>query len=193
MQATNLMPILSPETDLFPSDLLENESLLADVERQWWVLYTRSRREKELMRRLHALQIPFYGPTIARRSRTPKGRQQTSHIPLFHNYVFMWGDLHQRYAALTTNCISRDIPVVDGTELLGDLRQLRRLILTGMPLVPERNLEAGVRVRVCSGPLTGQEGIVLKRRGETRLLVAVRFLQQGASVQLDECELERLE
>lgn len=187
------MPILAPETDLYPSDLLENESRLADTERQWWLLYTRSRQEKELMRRLHALQIPFYGPTIPRRSRTPKGRQQTSFIPLFLNYVFMWGDLPQRYAALTTNCISRDIPVSDGIELVGDLRQLQRLIRTGVAIVPETTLEAGQRVRVRSGPLTGQEGIVLQRRGETRLLVAVRFLQQGASVQLDECDLERLD
>jgi transcriptional antiterminator RfaH len=186
------MPILTAEADLFPIDLFENKQLLADPERRWWVLYTRSRLEKELMRRLRAIEVPFYGPTIEKRSRTPRGRLQRSYLPLFPNYVFMLGTAAQRYSALTTNCLSRDIPVSNGAELETDLRRLRRLIQAGLPLVPERCIDAGVQVRVKTGPLAGQEGIVLQRRGDNRLLVAVRFLQQGASVQLHECELERL-
>jgi transcriptional antiterminator RfaH len=186
------MPILTAEIDINPTTLFDDDFLLSDSEKQWWVLYTRSRQEKELMRRLQAYDIPFYGPTVEKRSRTPRGRLQSSYIPLFSNYVFMFGDAEQRYTALTTNCVARDISVTDGDDLADDLRQLRSLISTGIPLLPERNLDVGVRVRVRSGPLAGQEGIVLQRRGETRLLVAVRFLQQGASVQLDECDLERL-
>ena len=186
------MPILAAETDMYPGDLLDRENWMDDSERRWWAFYTRSRREKELMRRLRALEVPFYGPTIEKRGRTPRGRIRKSYIPLFANYVFVYGDATQRYAALTTNCVSRDIPVVDGAQLACDLRQLRRMILSGAPVAREAQLEPGVHVRVRSGPLTGQEGTVLRRRGETRLLVAVRFLQQGASVQIDECDLERL-
>jgi transcriptional antiterminator RfaH len=186
------MPILTAESDIFPDDLFDNEKLLRDPERSWWVLYTRSRMEKELMRRLRGMEVPFYCPTYEKRSRTPRGRLQKSYLPLFPNYVFLLADSTQRYAALTTNCLSRDIPVANREELEIDLRQLQRLLLSGVPLTPERCLEPGYRVRVRSGPLAGQEGIILQRRGDTRLLVAVRFLQQGASVQLDECELERL-
>ncbi|MFN0050788.1 MAG: transcription termination/antitermination NusG family protein [Planctomycetales bacterium] len=186
------MPILTAETDLFPDELLEEEYQLLRPESHWWVLYTRSRREKELMRRLESLEVPFYGPMVEKRFRTPAGRAMRSQLPLFANYVFMFADPEQRYSALTTNCVSRDIPVVHGVELLNDLRQLRRLIATGMPLQHENTLGVGTPVRVCTGPLAGQEGIVLQCRGNRRLLVGVRFLQQGASVQIDECELERL-
>lgn len=186
------MPILTAETDLFPDDLLDRDDWAEGTERQWWALYTRSRREKELMRRLRALEIPFYGPTIEKRGRTPQGRIRKSFIPLFANYVFLFGDGAERHAALTTNCISRDLPVADGEQLAEDLRQLRQILLSGAPVAREMQLEPGVQVRVRSGPLIGQEGTVLRRRGETRLLVAVRFLQQGASVQIDECDLERL-
>lgn len=41
-----------------------------------------------------------------------------------------------------------------------------------------------------SGPFLGIEGFILRRHGQVRLLVAVDFLQQGASVLLDECEVE---
>ena len=187
------MPTLAAEPDLFPPDLLDSQPEWNDDGRLWWVLYTRSRQEKELMRRLRGLQIPFYGPLVEKRSRTPGGRYRTAYIPLFANYVFMFGDAEQRYAALTTNCISRDIPVVDSPDLVWDLQQLHRLIQSGEPLTPEARLAPGARVRVRSGPLAGQEGIILQRRGETRLLVAVRFLQQGASVLVDECDLERLD
>ncbi|MBI3861857.1 MAG: UpxY family transcription antiterminator [Planctomycetia bacterium] len=186
------MPILDAEPDLYPHDLLDRTDWTTDDERCWWALYTRSRCEKELMRRLRALDIAHYGPIIEKRGRTPKGRITTSFVPLFANYVFLYGDAQQRYQALTTNCISRDLVVNDGAELAADLRQLRRLIATGAPITPEARLEPGARVRVRSGPLEGQEGIVVQRRGETRLLVAVRFLQQGATVQIDDCQVEKI-
>jgi len=186
------MPILTAEPDLYPDDLLDREIWPADGDQQWWALYTRSRCEKELMRRLRALNIPYYGPIIEKRGRTPRGRINTSFVPLFANYVFLYGDPTQRYAALTTNCVSRDIVVVEGEQLATDLRQLRKLIQSGLPITAEAKLEPGARVRMRSGPLVGQEGIVLQRHGETRLLVAVKFLQQGATVKIDECDLERL-
>jgi len=186
------MPILAAETDIYPVDLLERENWSENSECCWWALYTRSRCEKELMRRLRAMAIPHYGPTIEKRRRTPQGRVCKSFIPLFTNYVFLYGDANQRYAALTTNCVSRDLTVFDGAQLAGDLRQLRQMLVSGVPVMPESKLEPGARVRVRSGPLAGHEGTVLRRRGETRLLVAVRFLQQGASVQIDECDLESM-
>jgi hypothetical protein len=36
------------------------------------------------------------------------------------------------------------------------------------------------------------EGTVVKRRGEERLVVAVRFLNQGVSMELEDVDLERL-
>jgi hypothetical protein len=41
--------------------------------------------------------------------------------------------------------------------------------------------------------LAGVEGTVLSRRGGTRLLVAVNFLQQGASVEIEDFLLEPLD
>jgi hypothetical protein len=38
--------------------------------------------------------------------------------------------------------------------------------------------------------LAGLEGIVTKRRGGSRLLVAVDYLQQGASIELHDFALE---
>lgn len=183
------MPILKKENDIYPSDLLRQP---ARGEGRWWALYTRSRREKDLMRRLVQLKLSFYGPVIPRRHRSPSGRLRTSYVPLFSNYVFLHGDESDRYTALTTGCVSRDIIVPDVESLVTDLREIHELIETGVDLTPEARIEVGTKVRVKSGMLEGRIGVVIERRGKRRLLVAVDFLQQGASVVLEDCDLEIL-
>jgi transcriptional antiterminator RfaH len=179
------MPILPREPDLFPDDLLDSPD-----DSKWWVLYTMARREKELMRRLRGMEIPHYGPLAPRKSRSAGGRVRTSYVPLFAGYVFLRGDEEQRYQALTTNCISRVMEVVDTERLVRDLRQIKQLIESNAPLTPESRLQPGMRVRVRGGPLAGVEGVVVKRQGKDRLVVSVEFLQQGASVALEDYEAE---
>lgn len=186
------MPILDYEPDLYPADLLESPKLGEDASRHWWTFYLRARQEKQFMRRLRSLGIAHYGPVVTKRSRAPSGRERVSHAPLFSGYVFMYGDDEQRRSALTTNCVSRCIEVPNGPELLHDLRNLRGLIAGGAPVTLEAKLEAGTPVRIRTGPFRDLEGIVISRRGASRLLVAVRFLQQGASVELGDYEVERI-
>ena len=76
--------------------------------------------------------------------------------------------------------------------LVDDLRAIKRLVDSDQSLSPEARLEPGQAVRVRSGPLVGVEGTVVRRRGAERLLVAVRFLNQGASIDLEDVDLELL-
>lgn len=198
------MPILDQEIDLFPADLLETIPVPTTAGKEpgleagssnlakWWAMYTLARHEKQLMRKLIGLQVPFYGPVVSRRHRSPGGRLRTCYEPLLANYVFIYGDESQRYAALTTNCVSHWLPVADEPRLTKDLRQLRQLIALGEPLTPEARLERGDWVRVRTGIFAGFEGIVLRREGVRRLLVSVAFAQQGASVLLDDCQMDLL-
>ena len=186
------MPILPAEPDLFPDNLLDDWSEDPDDQSHWWVLYTLARREKDLMRRLKAMNVGFYGPMCPRKNRSPNGRVRVSHVPLFAGYVFLYGNEDDRLKALTTNCISRTLPVNDASSLVSELRNIRRLIDSNAPLTPESRLEPGARVRVKNGPLKGVEGTVVQRRGKERLLVAVEFLQQGASVALEDFRVEPL-
>ena len=186
------MPVLTREVDLYPDDLLERERLGEETDDRWWALYTRSRREKDVMRRLLALDVPFYGPVVPQRHRSPSGRMRTSFLPLFANYIFMYGDASDRYKALTTNCVSRDLVVSDGAQLSEDLRQIHHLIVSGMPITVEERLQPGALIRVRSGPMQGREGQIAERRGKRRLIVIVNFLQQGVSVELDDFEVERI-
>lgn len=183
------MPILAKEDDIYPEDLLEGQTAL-DPEGSWSAVYTLSRREKEFMRQLRARQIPHYCPIVANKTKSPAGRIRTSHLPLFANYVFVHGTLDQRVQAFETNCVSRWLDVPNGEELRSDLRRVRSLIQTGASLTLESRLQAGTLVRVLNGYLEGQQGIVVRHQGAARLIVAVNFLQQGASVLLADADVE---
>ena len=186
------MPILPKQRDVFPAGLLDDPADAPGEGERWMVLYTLARREKDLMRRLEAVGVPFYAPMIPRRLRSAGGRTRMSYVPLFPGYVFSRADEDGRRTALGTNCVSRWIPVPDERILVDDLRAIRRLVDTDRPLTPEARLEPGQSVRVRGGPLAGIEGTVVTRRGTERLIVAVRFLNQGASIELEDVDLERL-
>ncbi len=191
------MPVCEQETTVFPADLLQMPEALTEASpggglRQWWVLYTKSRQEKSLARDLLSYQIPFYLPLVKTNKVYRKWKVST-YLPLFSGYVFLFGSEEERGRSLTTNRLSRILPVQDGDSLRYDLHQLQLLIASGAPLTLEGRLAPGVRVRVRRGLLEGLEGTVLQRRGQTRLLVSVNFLQQGASVEIDDFMLERLD
>jgi transcription antitermination factor NusG len=129
---------------------------------------------------------------VRRRLHSPGGRVRTSFVPVFPGYVFAVVDDEQRRTALATNTVARWIPIADERMLVDDLRAIRRLVETERPLTPEARLEPGQPVRVRSGPLRGLEGTVVQRRNVERLVVAVRFLNQGISIELEDVDLERL-
>lgn len=187
------MPILAAEPCLFPDDLLTREPDIGNAEQRWWAIYTIARHEKEFMRRLRVRDVPHYGPMISQRRRSPRGRVRTAHVPLFPGYVFIFGDEGARHDALTTNCVSRCLEVPDGERLIQDLRQIQRLIECEAALTPESRLMPGRRVRIRGGCLAGTEGVIIQRRGESRLLVVVDFLQQGASVSVHDFDVEAID
>jgi transcriptional antiterminator RfaH len=185
------MPILKEEPNLFPETLLDDPP--RDMaERHWFALYTKARQEKSLARELLKHGIAFYLPLVGKTS-VSRGRRRTSQVPLFGGYLFLYGAEEDRVRTLATNRVSRVLSVENPEQLVFDLRQLRQLITAGAPLTVESRLAPGRRVRVRHGAFAGLEGTVLKRRGETRLLVSVNFLQQGASVEIDDFLLEPLE
>jgi transcriptional antiterminator RfaH len=178
------MPLLPLEPFVFPDDLLTRPPAAADDQARWWVLGSRPRAEKQLARRILAKSIPFFLP-LAKRVWRSRGRYLTSYSPLFPGYVFLCGDADARLEALRTNLVAYTLAVEDQPQLLADLERVHRLIVSGIPLTPEKILEPGTLVEVSSGPFEGLQGKVVRRQGRWRLVVEVRFIHQGVSVEID--------
>lgn len=182
------MPILASEPNVFPCNLLDGFTTAAS-ERNWWAVYTKPRQEKSLARQLIALNVPVYLPLVTRQS-IVKGRRMKSQVPLFSSYVFVFGDPLERIKTLETKRVVQMFTAADADELTKDLRNVRSLVDSGAALTVEARLVPGNRVRVKNGGLMGLEGVIVSRRGECRLVVAVQFLQQGVSILLDDFQVE---
>ena len=186
------MPILSAEPNIYPLNLLENIEFCHPTEEQqatWWVFYTRPRQEKSLARDLLHLQIPFYLPLVSRRLLI-RSRPIRTYVPLFAGYVFAYGSDANRVRALSTRRVAQVYGCPDSLELQNDLRNIQRLIESNRPLTVESRLQPGDRVRIRSGPFADLDGTICRRKNQTRLVVWVNLLQQGVSLEIDDCWLE---
>jgi len=184
------MPILPPEPNLFPETLFEDASPAPSDGRLWRVLHTKPRQEKSLARQLRQAELPFYLPLIARR--TPiRGKLVTAHLPLFGGYCFVLVNDKERIKALATKRVVRALDVPDQQRLYDDLRQVHKLINSGAPITPEGRLVPGTTVEIRTGPLMGLKGVILRTAKQRRFVVQVDFIQQGASVELEDYMLTR--
>jgi transcription antitermination factor NusG len=184
------MPILAKEPDMFPEDLLEHP--VAGIDESWFAMYTLARHEKELMRKLRPLNIAHYGPMVQQRKRSPQGRIRTSYMPLFTGYVFIRGDEVARHNAVSTGCISRCLPVTETELLLDDLKRIRLVLEKGNDVQPEPKPLIGRAAIVKTGAMTGLRGTITKVHAQHRLTVMVNFMQQGASILVDEADVDLL-
>lgn len=197
------MPILPTSVSAFPDDLLCGFSVTDDLPattvetpllcgRRWWALYTKPQQEKRLAGQLLARKVPFYLPLLPKRNLI-RAKVVHSYVPLFSGYVFLYADEQERVLALKTNRVVTVLSVPDPQQLYHDLRCVQQLIESGHALTIEKRLSPGQRVRVRRGPFAGLEGRILKRRRASRLIVAVNFLKQGASVAIDDFLVEPID
>src|SRR3954469_16353757 len=92
-------------------ELLFREQVFHQLgDRKWWIFYTKSRQEKALATYLRARQIPHYLPLYSKRI-ISRGRRLTSIVPLFSNYLFLFGNQAERITALESNRAARTIEV----------------------------------------------------------------------------------
>jgi len=150
----------------------------------WWVAHTKSRNEKALAHDLVGKNISYFLPMtwrIWRRSH----RTMRSLLPLFSGYLFFCGKEDQRIELLRTNRVANLIEVNDQQKLLDELVQIDHALRAGAPLTPHKYIKAGKRCKVIAGPFIGLEGIVVRTKKATRLVLQVDMLGQASSVEID--------
>ncbi len=164
-----------------------------DSDKQWWIAHTKSRVEKAFAWDLLRRDVPYFLP-MNERTTFSGGRKRRVMLPVFSSYVFIYGNDDDRATALMTNRLCRLIRVVEQQSLTQELSAIERGLESNLPIDPYPFAAVGKRCRVARGAMIGVEGTVVQRNAKSsRLVLEVRMLGQGASVEIDTDLLEPAE
>lgn len=72
---------------------------------------------------------------------------------------------------------------------LEDIERIRVFLGQGWRAEPHPYLQVGRRVRVVRGPLAGVEGIVVRRKNRSRLVLSFELIQRAMAIEMDEGDL----
>lgn len=156
------------------------------MEPRWYVAYTRSRHEKSVAQQLRHKEIDTFLPLYGTVRRWKNGEHRVE-LPLFPGYAFVRIPLSNRRRVLEVPGVVRLVgsdgmptPLEDG-----EVESLRCAISRGVNAAPHRYLTVGRRVRITAGPLTGREGILVRRKGALRVVLSIHLIQRSIVADLD--------
>ena len=174
-------------------ELSAADDALTDLQPHWYALYTCSNHEKHVATELYTRKVNHFLPLYTSVRRW-KDRRITLNLPLFPGYVFVCLALRDRLRVLQIPSVVRLVSFNGQPAALPDkeMEILRRGLSQQLVSEPHPFLTAGRRVRVRSGPLAGMQGILLRRRGKARFVVAVELIMRSIAVEIDEADVEAL-
>ena len=172
-----------------PADL--DMLVIPSSDRSWAVLHSRPRCEKKVQEFCRANDVPAYLP-LQRKTHQYGGRKREFWSPLFPGYVFCICDQPQRTLLRQNRYIANYLDVVDQAGLVAQLRNIAVALGAGNVLEVMPYLREGNRVAVKDGPFKGFEGIVLRVKGQTRIVLNVDMIMQSVAVEVDSSILSPL-
>ena len=181
LKASENPPISWPEQDQI-TDFIGN----------WWVVHTKSRNEKALANDLITKNISYFLP-MKWKLRQTRGRKIKSLLPLFSGYLFFCGNEEQRINVLRTNRVANLIEVKDQQKFLDQILKIHKALISGVDLTPHNYIKTGQCCRVTAGPLQGLEGIVVRTKNISRLIMQIDMLGQATSAEVDTDLIEAID
>lgn len=152
----------------------------------WYALCVRSKYEKRVADALTSKGYDCLLP-VYREQRKWSDRTKTLELPLFPGYVFSRFDVEVRLPILTTPGVLTVAGIGKIPQPLdpNEVDQIRLVTAVGHPAQPWPFLKIGQKVRIIAGPLTGVHGLLMQRRGETKVVLSVSLLEKSIAVQVE--------
>jgi len=163
-----------------------------DVAR-WYAAYTSANHEKRVAEQLGVREVEHFLPLYAS-ARRWKDRRVTLQLPLFPGYIFLHMTLRDRLKVQQVPGVARLVGFDGKLAALPEeeIEALRRSFESGVRAEPHPYLTVGRRVRVKSGPLAGTQGILLRRKGNFRVVISIELIQRSVAVDTEVADVEAL-
>jgi len=152
----------------------------------WYAVYTRSRHEKRVSRQLEGMSVATFLPAYESVHRW-NDRNAVVSQPIFPGYVFARIGMADRIQILSVPGVinfvgapGRPCPIPDE-----ELNALRACWEHRLRMEPHPYLVVGRRVRIRQGSLADMEGILVRKKGQFRLVLSVNLITRSVAVEVD--------
>lgn len=160
-------------------------------EKNWYAVFTVPQNEKSAARHLSLRDVESFLPTY-QSVRVWKNRQRVQlELPLFPSYLFVCIGRRERSTVLGAPGVLRivgntrePLPVPEST-----IEFLRSGLAAGK-IEPYSELVIGQKVRIRSGPMSGLQGVLVRKNNNLRFVLTVDLISQHAAVEIGAENLE---
>lgn len=163
-------------------------------EMSWYLFYTAPRAEKVIYNNLMKLGYQAFLP-VKKEMRVWSNRQRKIiETPLFPNYIFINTTKADIYELVKIpkicSCVKCNCePVIVPHKTL---EAIRIMIDMNKEISIETEFNLGDRVRIKDGPLLGQEGVLLLKKGRNQFGVLVDFFNSLVTIDLSTEVVEKV-
>ena len=172
---------------------LESATTIASQapESSWYAIYTRHQHEKTVAQILTGKGFNTFLPLYATTHHW-KDRTKALTLPLFPCYVFLKGGIERRLQIITTPGIYGLVSSAGQPAAIPDIEieAIRRVVDSGTRVEIHPFLKCGSRVRVKCGLLAGIEGILVRKKNISRLVLNVEILGTAAAIEVAAFQVE---
>jgi transcription antitermination factor NusG len=152
----------------------------------WFAVRVKSQCEQSVAHAFRQRDYEEFLPLYWSRRRW-SDRIKMLQLPLFAGYLFCRFDPSQRARILEVPGVVHiagigKIPLaVDSAEV----EAIRLAVNSGQRLEPWNHMQVGDTVRVEEGPLCGLQGVLLRLKGGSHLILSIKMLQRGVAVEVE--------
>jgi transcription antitermination factor NusG len=151
------------------------------------------RHEKRVVMHCAERQIESFLPLYRARHRWKNRSTATVELPLFPNYLFVRISPEERIPVLNVPGV---VTIVSSGRQLLPIPEnyMTRLQagLTAYRMEPHPNIEAGDRVCITTGPMTGAEGVLVRHKNELRVVLRLEMIGRSVAVEVGSSEVSNV-
>jgi len=157
----------------------------------WFAAYTNSHHEKRVALHFGERRIESFLPLYSVLHRWKNRCEVDLDLPLFPNYVFVHIDPRERVRVLEVPGVLSLVGFGRTPAPLSDFEiEALRSCAAQRNFEPHPYLVIGERVRIKAGPMTGIEGVLVRKKSNFRVVLALDVIMQCVAVEVDADDLE---
>jgi transcription antitermination factor NusG len=165
------------------------------LEKNWHVIYTRSRAEKAVYSELIQKDIEAYLP-VRKTLRQWKDRKKWVELPLITGYCFVKINRKDYDMVLQTDNVVSYVRFEGKAAVIPEsqINALRKMLQQNdLEInVSTENFEPGQMVEIITGPLIGLRGELVQSRGKHKFIIRILPLQSSLTIEISDEHLTRI-